>query len=845
VGDEGTKAAGGGDPLDALLREVAAAPSAPQPPWEALEQQRYRLIELLGRGGGGQVYKAWDEQLGRAVALKFLNAAGPDHAAQLVQEARMQARVRHSGVCQVYEVVESAGRPFIAMQLIDGPTLKAAQLEQREAVDVVRQVAEAVDAAHQLGIVHRDLKPANIMLERTSDGWHAWVLDFGLAREVDKSLTHGMVGTPQFMAPEQARGDTAAIGPATDVWALGVTLYSLVAGKPPFDGASALEILRKVETAEPPPLLRVPRELAAVVLRCLEKSPSQRYGTAAALARDLAAFQRGDPVSARAPGVGRRLVMRARRHRTLLAMLLVACAALPLALRRPARPWRAVTRELQPSYEEFASPVRISPDGKTFLFDSDRGGETQLYLQSVEGGPSRVLRRSGHAEALTWSSDGKSVYFRRDRVHIERMPADESADPIEVARGSYEAMECAGRLFYADRDDRINRLLVRAPNGDVRELTRSADNFDYLSCSSDGRRVAYRRSLPNLDHMRLAWLDTDTGMEHVVPVPFGTGAHPAFHPDGRSLIYTVRDGANSTMWETPLDGGPARQLTDSGYDRFPALTPDGRRLFYSFDNIAVVATVRALDGKPLRRFPSAGSRHGLLPTPDGREIISLRQGAHEFDELEAMSTTDESERVIAPRASVAELSPDGTQVYYLDGDHDDVVWVRPLAGGSARQLVRLPTAALGLQSNPDALEVSLAGNQRRLWRQPYDGSAGAYNGGAGAQLVIPAADGWRLTFGDGERTILVPPGPWPSVLPAPTRFTSPNLTADRHSFLSTVDGAEIWIVTIATGEERLLAKVPGVDEAALSPDGKQLYTIDVVHHTRRMEITNYAELPRP
>src|SRR5262249_26033959 len=161
---------------------------------------------------------------------------------------------------------------------------------------------------------------------------------------------HGMVGTPQFMAPEQARGDSAAIGPATDVWALGATLYLLLAKRPPFDGDTVMEVLRRVETAEPQRLSAVPRELEAVVLRCLEKSPSRRYVSAAELARDLAAFQRGDPVGARVPGLGRRLLARARRHRTLIAVALALCAMLSLSLRSPARPWRAVTRELAPSY---------------------------------------------------------------------------------------------------------------------------------------------------------------------------------------------------------------------------------------------------------------------------------------------------------------------------------------------------------------------------------------------------------------------------------------------------------------------------------------------------------------
>jgi hypothetical protein len=132
-----------------------------------------------------------------------------------------------------------------------------------------------------------------------------------------------------------------------------------------------------------------------------------------------------------------------------------------------------------------------------------------------------------------------------------------------------------------------------------------------------------------------------------------------------------------------------------------------------------------------------------------------------------------------------------------------------------------------------------------VWRQPYDGSPGAYDPSQNhGHTVIPAAGGFRLTSADAKSIIIVPPGPWPSPLPKATRFTSYNLTADRRAFVSVLGQSEVWLVTIATGQERLLARVPNAVEAALSPDGKQLYTIEVVHHSRRVEITNYAELPR-
>src|SRR5262245_22571116 len=166
-----------------------------------------------------------------------------------MREAQAQARVDHPHVCKVFEVQAEGDRPFICMQLINGETLGqlAPKLSARACVSIVADVADGIEAAHRLGIVHRDLKPANIMLERTPGGdLHAYVMDFGLARDVTTTMSHGVVGTPAYMAPEQARGDARELGPRTDVYGLGATLYAALAGEPPFRGTSVMKVLADV-----------------------------------------------------------------------------------------------------------------------------------------------------------------------------------------------------------------------------------------------------------------------------------------------------------------------------------------------------------------------------------------------------------------------------------------------------------------------------------------------------------------------------------------------------------------------------------------------------------------------
>jgi serine/threonine-protein kinase len=298
--------------------------------------KRYRVGDLIGSGGGGFVWRAVDVTLDRPVALKLLRVDDAQLAARLLREAQAQARVDHPNVCKVYDAGVFEGRPYVAMQLVDGVTLDEAAptMTLDERARVVRDVAEAIHAAHRIGLVHRDLKPSNVMVERRDDTWRAFVLDFGLARQMQatgSTATGQAMGTPAYMAPEQARGENTALDRRTDVYGLGATLYEALAGRAPFQGAG-LDVLVQVVRDEPPPLRQiaasVPRDLETIVLKCLEKQPPRRYATAAALAADLDRFLDGEPVEARRPSAPARVVRWARRHRVLAAVALVALANL-------------------------------------------------------------------------------------------------------------------------------------------------------------------------------------------------------------------------------------------------------------------------------------------------------------------------------------------------------------------------------------------------------------------------------------------------------------------------------------------------------------------------------------
>jgi serine/threonine protein kinase len=271
----------------------------------------YEIGELLGRGGMGLVFKATQKTLKRPVALKIVVSgahAGELERARFRTEAEAVARLHHPGIVQIYEVGEQAGCPYLALEFVNGGSLaqqlNGAPAPPRRAAQLLLDLARAVQHAHEQGIVHRDLKPANVLL---TEAGVAKITDFGLAKllDVEQGHTHSgaVLGSPSYMAPEQAEGKVRAIGPATDVYSLGAILYELLTGRPPFLGASLMETLDQVRTHDPaPPQVlqpKVPADLATICLKCLEKMPAERYPSAAALGDDLDLFLRGEAIVAR------------------------------------------------------------------------------------------------------------------------------------------------------------------------------------------------------------------------------------------------------------------------------------------------------------------------------------------------------------------------------------------------------------------------------------------------------------------------------------------------------------------------------------------------------------------
>jgi WD40 repeat protein/tRNA A-37 threonylcarbamoyl transferase component Bud32 len=669
----------------------------------------YELLGEISRGGMGVVYQARQKSLNRIVAIKAIRS-GPLASAAEVRRLRIEAenaaQLDHPHIVPIYEVSDHAGLPFFSMKLIEGGTL-AEQLdrfhhEPMRAARLMATVADAVDHAHRHGILHRDLKPANILLDARRE---PHVSDFGLAKDLGRegrTASDAIVGTPSYMAPEQAAGGAKRLSTAADIFALGAILYELLTGQPPFHAESPLETLRKVQCAEPvaPSRLRpnLPRDLTTICLKCLEKEPGKRYSSAGALAEDLRRFVAGKPIQARPVGHTER-VWRWCRRNPVVAWLTFSIAFLVTA----------------------AAIVLLNATLR--LREAERNAREKLWQARLA--QAQAGRRSGLAGQRFV---GLGALAEAAEIVRTLQPADREARLLALRN---EAIACLALV-----DLRVLRdWEIDTPGGFEVAFDAALERYAY--CDEHGtitiRRAADQREVARLPGQgRLA--------QHV---------EARISRDGRWLAVMYWDDPNShlVVWDLSMPE-PVRTLVLEANEQFLGFSPDSR-----------LVAIRRFDNYLWLHDLNGGGGHRLVPgplwsrvafDPDSKELaFSIKAFNHPEVRIVDLQTGAERARLAHPTNVVSlAWAGDGRLLAAGCDDGNIHVWDMP-----SQRLQAVLQGHKGwvtdLAFHPACAILASSGNDHttRLW----DPVSGRHLVTAQGRSIDFSPDGTRLAFREGSR----------------------------------------------------------------------------------------------